>query len=128
MITVKPQASEREKQNVEREVRIMRLLHHSNVAELIDVIELPGNRAPLGIILGTAKKTTCLVMELVTGGELFDYIVANGRVEEVEAIRFFRQIVSAIEYLHHNLVIHRDLKPENMLLDENLNIKITDFG
>lgn len=55
----------------------------------------------------TEKRTTCLVLELITGGELFDYITANGRIEENEAIRMFRQMISAIEYTHYNGVIHR---------------------
>ena len=62
------------------------------------------------------------------GGELFDYIVARGRLKEDEAKRFFCQIISALDYCHLNLIIHRDLKPENLLLDANKNIKINDFG
>lgn len=65
-----------------------------------------------------------LVLELVAGGELFDYIVARGRVKEKEAKKFFRQIISGVEYCHANLVVHRDLKPENLLLDKELNVKI----
>lgn len=67
-------------------------------------------------------------MEYASGGELFDYIVKRKRVEEKEACRFFQQILSGIEYLHKNRICHRDLKPENLLLDENNNIKIVDFG
>lgn len=57
--------------------------------------------------LKTEKKTTCLVLEYLTGGELFDYIIANGKLEEREAVRLFRQIVSAMEYIHNNLIVHR---------------------
>lgn len=69
-----------------------------------------------------------MVMEYVAGGELFDYIVSHGRIKEKDARKFIRQMISALEYCHAHLVIHRDLKPENLLLDEGLNIKITDFG
>jgi carbon catabolite-derepressing protein kinase len=62
------------------------------------------------------------------GGELFDYIVSNGRMSEDKARRFFQQIVCAVEYCHRHKIVHRDLKPENLLLDEKLNVKIADFG
>jgi carbon catabolite-derepressing protein kinase len=62
------------------------------------------------------------------GGELFDYIVQNGKMKEDEARRFFQQIICAVEYCHRHKIVHRDLKPENLLLDENLNVKIADFG
>lgn len=67
-------------------------------------------------------------MEYAPGGELFDYIVKKRRLQDSEACRFFHQILAGIEYLHKIKVCHRDLKPENLLLDENMNIKIVDFG
>ncbi len=69
-----------------------------------------------------------VVMEYVAGGELFDYIVSKGRLTEMEARRIFQQILSGIEYCHYHGVVHRDLKPENLLLDQDHNIKIADFG
>lgn len=62
------------------------------------------------------------------GGELFDYIVQHGKMAEEKARRFFQQIICAVEYCHRHKIVHRDLKPENLLLDENLNVKIADFG
>jgi carbon catabolite-derepressing protein kinase len=62
------------------------------------------------------------------GGELFDYIVQNGKMAEDNARRFFQQIICAVEYCHRHKIVHRDLKPENLLLDEYLNVKIADFG
>jgi 5'-AMP-activated protein kinase catalytic alpha subunit len=67
-------------------------------------------------------------MEYVPGGELFNYIVKKKRLADKEACRFFHQILSGIQYLHSIKVCHRDLKPENLLLDENMNVKIVDFG
>jgi len=69
-----------------------------------------------------------MVMEFVSGGELFDHIVHKLRLREVEARKFFQQIVSGVEYCHRNMVVHRDLKPENLLLDANMFVKIADFG
>lgn len=103
-------------ENCKREIEIMKLLNHPNIVKLIDVLEKK------------EEGTTFLVVEYVAGGELFDYIVANGMVKEKEGRQFFRQIVSAVEYCHANLIVHRDLKPENLLLDGDGNIKISDFG
>ena len=67
-------------------------------------------------------------MEFVSGGELFDFIVKHQRVEESQACRFFRQIISGVEYLSELRIVHRDLKPENMLIDFDKGIKLVDFG
>ena len=69
-----------------------------------------------------------LVLELVDGGELFEYIVARGRLEEEEAIRFFRQMLSAVGYCHSFKICHRDLKTENVLVTGDGDIRIADFG
>lgn len=75
------------------------------------------------------KTSTEIIMVLeYAGGELFDYIVQHGRMEEDKARRFFQQMLCAVEYCHRHKIVHRDLKPENLLLDDNLNVKIADFG
>ncbi|XP_077522528.1 MAP/microtubule affinity-regulating kinase 3 isoform X33 [Amblyomma americanum] len=101
-------------QKLFREVRIMKMLDHPNIVKLYQVIE--------------TEKTLYLVMEYASGGEVFDYLVAHGRMKEKEARAKFRQIVSAVQYCHQKRIIHRDLKAENLLLDGEMNIKIADFG
>lgn len=112
---MKPQEV-KDKGDIEREINILKLLKHPNIVELYESIH------------DEANGKVYLVLELVNGGELFDYIVARGRVKEKEARKLFRQIISAVEYCHGNLIVHRDLKPENLLLDSEGNIKINDFG
>ncbi|XP_038865539.1 MAP/microtubule affinity-regulating kinase 3-like isoform X6 [Salvelinus namaycush] len=101
-------------QKLFREVRIMKLLNHPNIVKLFEVIE--------------TERTLYLVMEYASGGEVFDYLVAHGRMKEKEARAKFRQIVSAVQYCHQKHIVHRDLKAENLLLDADMNIKIADFG
>ncbi|CAD5333151.1 unnamed protein product [Arabidopsis thaliana] len=69
-----------------------------------------------------------IVLEFVTGGELFDRIVHKGRLEESESRKYFQQLVDAVAHCHCKGVYHRDLKPENLLLDTNGNLKVSDFG
>lgn len=66
-----------------------------------------------------------MIMEYVSGGELFDYIVNNGKLQESEARRFFQQIISGVDYCHRHMIVHRDLKPENLLLDHNRHVKVS---
>ncbi|XP_058240675.1 serine/threonine-protein kinase MARK1-like isoform X1 [Hemibagrus wyckioides] len=101
-------------QKLFREVRIMKILSHPNIVKLFEVIE--------------TEKTLYLIMEYASGGEVFDYLVAHGRMKEKEARAKFRQIVSAVQYCHQKRIVHRDLKAENLLLDADMNIKIADFG
>ena len=75
-----------------------------------------------------AESEFYIITEYASGGELFDYIVKMDCLKENEARGFFRQLIAGIEYLHSLRICHRDLKPENLLLDEENNIKIVDFG
>mmetsp|Transcript_14633 Transcript_14633/g.37275 ORF Transcript_14633/g.37275 Transcript_14633/m.37275 type:complete len:342 (-) Transcript_14633:188-1213(-) len=100
-----------------REIHIMKKVDHSNILKLYEVFE--------------DQEHFYLVMELVTGKELFDKIVERGQYSEEDASNVIRQLVSAVEYLHANGIAHRDLKPENLLsadVDGKEIIKIADFG
>lgn len=99
---------------VQREIDAMKNLTHQHVCQLYHVIQ--------------TEEHIFMVMEYAPGGELFDYIVAKDKLKEDEARGFFRQIVSAVAYIHDRGYAHRDLKPENLLLDEDQNIKLIDFG
>lgn len=101
-------------ERVAREIHILKIIQHPHVIQLYEIIETP--------------RQLYLIMEYCSGGELFDHIVAAGRVREPEACWFFHQILAGVEQIHRMNVVHRDLKPENLLLDEHRNIKIVDFG
>lgn len=101
-------------EKVRREINILKMCKHPHIIRLYEVIDTPTD--------------IFVVMEYVSGGELFDYIVSKGRLPPDEARNFFHQIISGIEYCHYHRVVHRDLKPENLLLDADNNIKIADFG
>jgi len=103
--------------DIEREVEIMGKVDHPNVIKLVEVFDEP--------------KVMNLVMELVTGGELFDSIVARGSYTEKAAAEVMMTLCSALSYLHDMKIVHRDLKPENILLKDtspDASIKIADFG
>lgn len=99
---------------LEREITLMKLIQHPNIMQLYDVYE--------------TERDLYLILEHIEGGELFDYLVKRGRLNEPEALGFFQQIIYGVDFCHRNHICHRDLKPENLLLDKNLNIKIADFG
>ncbi|KAF7825441.1 CBL-interacting protein kinase 2-like [Senna tora] len=98
---------------IKREISVMRLVRHPNVIELYEVM--------------ASKTKIYFVMEYAKGGELFNK-VAKGKLKEDVARRYFQQLISAVDYCHSRGVCHRDLKPENLLLDENGNLKVSDFG
>jgi 5'-AMP-activated protein kinase catalytic alpha subunit len=95
-------------------IHILKLLRHPNIVQLFEIIE--------------DNDKLFLFIEYAARGELFDYIVKNQRLKEKEACKFFQHILNGVDYIHKLNVVHRDLKPENLLLDENKNIKIVDFG
>ena len=99
---------------VKREISILKEVKHPNIIQLYEIIE--------------TTEELFLVTDYISGGELFDYIVGKGKIEEGEACKYFRQIIAGIEYLHKLRIAHRDLKPENLLLDSEMSIKIVDFG
>ena len=105
---------ESDKTRLEREIRIMKNMYHNNIVHLYQVIE--------------NLKELFIVMEYISGKELFDYIIHKKHLDELESCKFYQQILSGIEYLGKTKVAHRDLKPENLLLDSKKNIKIVDFG
>ncbi|XP_072513694.1 serine/threonine-protein kinase SIK1-like [Salminus brasiliensis] len=105
-------ASDLEKLN--REVQIMKLLNHPHIVKLYQVME--------------TKDMLYIVTDYAKNGEMFDYLASNGRLSEEEARRTFWQILTAVEYCHRHRIVHRDLKAENLLLDDNMNIKLADFG
>lgn len=99
---------------IEREIVIMKLIDHPNIMRLYDVWE--------------TSTELYLILEYVEGGELFDYLCKRGRLSTPEALGYFQQIIAAIDYCHRFNIAHRDLKPENLLLDQEKNIKVADFG
>ena len=104
-------------QDIEREIEIMGKVDHPNVIKLVDVFD--------------ETKKMNLVLELVTGGELFDKIVEKGNYTEKDAANTLMTLCDALEHLHAKGVVHRDLKPENILLackEDNAPIKVADFG
>ncbi|CAK9144487.1 unnamed protein product [Ilex paraguariensis] len=99
--------------HIKREISIMRRLCHPHIVRLHEVL--------------ATKTKIYFVMEFAKGGELFAK-VAKGRFSEDLSRRYFQQLISAVGYCHSRGVFHRDLKPENLLLDENWDLKVTDFG
>jgi len=101
-------------EQIKREISIMRLVKHPNVLQLFEVM--------------ASKSKIYFVLEYAKGGELFNKIAKGGKLSEDAARKYFHQLISAVDYCHSRGVYHRDLKPENLLLDENENLKVSDFG
>uniref|UniRef100_F7ATZ1 non-specific serine/threonine protein kinase n=1 Tax=Ciona intestinalis TaxID=7719 RepID=F7ATZ1_CIOIN len=101
----------------ESELRVLRRVRHRNIVQLIEVFEAPDK--------------IYMVMELATGGELFDRIIARGSFSERDAVKVLQMVLEAVGYLHSLGITHRDLKPENLLynhLGNDSKLLITDFG
>ncbi|KAJ8263578.1 hypothetical protein COCON_G00160350 [Conger conger] len=117
LLARKPEAISVYHQKLEREARICRLLKHSNIVRLHDSISEEGFHY--------------LLFDLVTGGELFEDIVAREYYSEADASHCIQQILEAVLHCHQMGVVHRDLKPENLLLAskcKNAAVKLADFG
>ncbi|KAE8735901.1 CBL-interacting serine/threonine-protein kinase 16 [Hibiscus syriacus] len=100
-------------EQIKREISVTRLVRHPNVVELKEVM--------------ATKTKIFFIMEYVRGGELFAKVF-KGKLKEDAARKYFQQLISAVDFCHSRGVSHRDLKPENLLLDENEDLKISDFG
>lgn len=107
-----------DRKSVEREVEILQALQHANIMALRDVFE--------------SRAEVVLILELINGGELFDFIAEKDNLMENEAIEFMKQILEGVGYMHSKNIVHFDLKPENIMLSKKLgsapDIKIVDFG
>jgi 5'-AMP-activated protein kinase catalytic alpha subunit len=101
-------------EKVKRELKILRRFNNPHTIKLFEFID--------------TQSEIFMVLEYAAGGELFDLIARRERLSEDEARKIFQQIISSIEYSHQDKIAHRDLKPENLLLDENHNIRLIDFG
>ncbi|CAF3794249.1 unnamed protein product [Adineta steineri] len=99
---------------IRREIDFMTSLNHPYIIKVKEVYE--------------SREKIILVMEYASGGELYDYLNRMKRIPESQARAIFRQIVSAVHFLHKNQIVHRDLKLENILIDHNGDIKLADFG
>ncbi|KAH6806663.1 Protein kinase superfamily protein [Perilla frutescens var. frutescens] len=99
---------------IKREISIMKIVRHPCIVRLHEVL--------------ASQSKIYIVLEFVTGGELFDKIVHHGRLSENESRRYFQQLIDAVSHCHSKGVYHRDLKPENLLLDSRGKLKISDFG
>ncbi|XP_038408758.1 maternal embryonic leucine zipper kinase isoform X2 [Canis lupus familiaris] len=99
---------------IKTEIEALKNLRHQHICQLYHVLE-------------TANKIF-MVLEYCPGGELFDYIISQDRLSEEETRVVFRQILSAVAYVHSQGYAHRDLKPENLLFDEYHKLKLIDFG
>ncbi|GKA49631.1 CBL-interacting serine/threonine-protein kinase 24-like protein [Tanacetum coccineum] len=99
---------------IKREISVMKIVRHPNIVRLHEVL--------------SSQTKIYIILEFVTGGELFDRIVHKKKLSEMEARGYFQQLIDAISHCHSKGVYHKDLKPENLLLDSKENLKVSDFG
>uniref|UniRef100_A0A8C9YSX7 Calcium/calmodulin dependent protein kinase I n=1 Tax=Sander lucioperca TaxID=283035 RepID=A0A8C9YSX7_SANLU len=110
-------ALEGKENSIENEIAVLHKIKHANIVSLEEIFE--------------SKSHLYLIMQLVSGGELFDRIIEKGFYTEKDASKLIQQILDAVKYLHDMGIVHRDLKPENLLyysMDEDSKIMISDFG
>ena len=104
-----------DKERVEREIKILKSVRHPNIIHLFSVLQ--------------TKENLYLIMEYARGKELYEFILINGKLDELTACCFFQQLISGLEYLHKNNIVHRDIKPENLIVNRRTKeLKIVDFG
>ena len=113
-ILEKEKMKEINKIRLEREIKILKKVRHRNIVNLYNVVN--------------SKTSIYLIMEYIKGIELFSYVNEKNRLTEPEACRYFQQIISGLEYLEKLKIVHRDIKLENIIIDNNKNVKIIDFG
>ncbi|XP_057533874.1 CBL-interacting serine/threonine-protein kinase 8-like [Amaranthus tricolor] len=101
-------------EQIKREITILKTVRHPHVVRLYEVL--------------ASRTKIYIILEYITGGELFDKIAKRRRMSEVQARKYFQQLIDGIDFCHSKGVYHRDLKPENLLLDSQGNLKISDFG
>lgn len=99
---------------LQKEIILMKMLDHPHVVKIYDVVLLKGK--------------SFILMEYLKGGDLYDYVIKQESIGRTRLLRIFSQLVSGLLHCHEHSVVHRDLKLENILLDENGNVKIADFG
>eukprot|EP00670_Eutreptiella_braarudii_P019716 CAMPEP_0174369362 /NCGR_PEP_ID=MMETSP0811_2-20130205/92230_1 /TAXON_ID=73025 ORGANISM="Eutreptiella gymnastica-like, Strain CCMP1594" /NCGR_SAMPLE_ID=MMETSP0811_2 /ASSEMBLY_ACC=CAM_ASM_000667 /LENGTH=139 /DNA_ID=CAMNT_0015513733 /DNA_START=21 /DNA_END=436 /DNA_ORIENTATION=- len=102
------------KHRVEREISILKLLRHPHIMLVYDVMQTPSR--------------IFIVLELLSGGELYEYVLQRGQLSAEEVFVFFHHTLLGVEYMHGCNICHRDLKLENLLLDARGCLKIADFG
>jgi len=105
------------------EAKIMMEFNHPNIVKLFEFSEMGNIKKP-----GKEVSVLYLVLELITGGDLFDYVAVSGKFADGLARYYFKQLISALEYMYSKGYTHRDIKAENILMDSKCNLKLADFG
>lgn len=106
------------------EVKVMSALDHPSLVKLHEY----GDKGALQKSSGKTAPVLYMALDLITGGELFDYVAVSGRFSDKMARFYYRQLIEALEYMHSKGFAHRDIKAENVLLDSNYKLKLADFG
>jgi len=109
---------------VANEAKVMKQLDHPNIIKLYEY----NDKGIIEKSNGKRISVIYLVLELITGGELFEYVALTGRFSEKLARHYFKQLIDALEFIHSKGFAHRDIKAENLLLDSNYALKLADFG